>query len=108
MFTEEDYDRVLQSEIEQLRLQIKIKDRQIEGVSMQYESSKVEYDESLHYFEDMAQSSQRNFDTLSRRMNEQMEEILLKDKQVEELNARVKQLLSQGTLVVLVLESYGS
>ena len=85
-----------QSEIEQLKLQIRIKDRQIEAVSMQYESSKLEYDESLHYFEEMTQSSQRNFDTLSKRMNEQMEEILLKDKQVDELNARVKQLLSQG------------
>ena len=66
---------------------------------MQYEAAKSEYDESLHYFEQMTQSSQSNFDTLSKRMNEQMEEILLKDKQVEELNARVKQLLSQGTSV---------
>jgi phage-related tail protein len=69
---------------------------------MQFESSKVEYDESLHYFEDMTHSSQRNFDTLSKRMNEQMEEILLKDKQVEELNSRVKQLLTQGMLVMLL------
>jgi hypothetical protein len=92
----EDSDRIVQSEIEQLKLQIKIKDRQIEAVSMQFESSKVEYDESLHYFEDMTHSSQRNFDTLSKRMNEQMEEILLKDKQVEELNSRVKQLLTQA------------